>query len=197
MTASPSTGLESPPSAPEVESHDLSSTAAPESGVRLEAGRPSPFARLGAWAATHFRRVLVAWLLVIARLRILRRPRRERTRRCRVASLRQPVRCGTGHHREGLLGAGCHRLCRSSSSTTTARSRRTHRPRPSWPRRPTCSGAILGCPPSLRLRPGSRSPETAGPPSSPQDQLRTPTRWCRPPTPWSRSWRLSPRPASP
>jgi RND superfamily putative drug exporter len=27
--------------------------------------RPSPFARLGAWAATHFRRVLIAWLLVL------------------------------------------------------------------------------------------------------------------------------------
>jgi RND superfamily putative drug exporter len=28
-------------------------------------GRPSPFTRLGAWAATHFRRVLIAWLLVL------------------------------------------------------------------------------------------------------------------------------------
>ena len=26
---------------------------------------PGAFARLGAWAATHFRRVLVAWLLVL------------------------------------------------------------------------------------------------------------------------------------
>jgi RND superfamily putative drug exporter len=26
---------------------------------------PSPFARLGAWAATHFRRILIAWLLVL------------------------------------------------------------------------------------------------------------------------------------
>jgi RND superfamily putative drug exporter len=31
----------------------------------LHAGRPSPFARLGRWAATHFRRVLIAWLLVV------------------------------------------------------------------------------------------------------------------------------------
>ncbi|HVA08042.1 MAG TPA: MMPL family transporter [Acidimicrobiales bacterium] len=29
------------------------------------AGRPSRFARLGRWAATHFRRVLIAWLLVL------------------------------------------------------------------------------------------------------------------------------------
>jgi RND superfamily putative drug exporter len=28
-------------------------------------GRPGPFARLGAWAATHFRRILIAWLLVL------------------------------------------------------------------------------------------------------------------------------------
>jgi len=31
----------------------------------LHAGRSSPFARLGRWAATHFRRVLIAWLLVV------------------------------------------------------------------------------------------------------------------------------------
>ncbi len=29
------------------------------------ASRPGPFARLGRWAATHFRRVLIAWLLVL------------------------------------------------------------------------------------------------------------------------------------
>ena len=28
--------------------------------------RPGPFARLGGWAATHFRRILIAWLLVVA-----------------------------------------------------------------------------------------------------------------------------------
>ena len=65
MTASPSTGLESPPSTPEVESHDLPSDAAPGAGRSARAGHPSPFARLGTWAATHFRRVLIAWLLVL------------------------------------------------------------------------------------------------------------------------------------
>ncbi len=65
MTASPSTGLDSPPSAPEVESHDLSSNAPPEDERSVQEGHPSPFARLGAWAATHFRRVLIAWLLVL------------------------------------------------------------------------------------------------------------------------------------
>ena len=59
MTASPSTGLESPPATPEVEGHD------PGGGRPEAAGHPSPFARLGTWAATHFRRVLVAWLLVV------------------------------------------------------------------------------------------------------------------------------------
>ena len=37
-----------------------------QSGSELTEGdRPRPFSRLGAWAATHFRRVLVAWLLII------------------------------------------------------------------------------------------------------------------------------------
>ncbi len=62
MTASLSTGLESPPSTPDVESHDLS---APGDGRSTQVGRPSRFARLGTWAATHFRRVLIAWLLVV------------------------------------------------------------------------------------------------------------------------------------
>ena len=65
MTASPSTGLDSPPWAPEVESHDLSSNGTPGDGRSAHAVHPSPFARLGAWAATHFRRVLIAWLLVV------------------------------------------------------------------------------------------------------------------------------------
>ena len=65
MTTSPSTGLAAPRRAPEAGSHDRSITEAPEDGHGAQGGRPSPFARLGAWAATHFRRVLIAWLLVI------------------------------------------------------------------------------------------------------------------------------------
>ena len=34
-------------------------------GDVARSGHPSPFARLGAWAATHFRRVVVSWLLVL------------------------------------------------------------------------------------------------------------------------------------
>jgi len=48
------------PEAPAVIEHsDARSESADED-------RPRPFARLGAWAATHFRRVLAVWLLVIA-----------------------------------------------------------------------------------------------------------------------------------
>lgn len=65
MTASLSTGLESPPPTPEVESHDLPLHGAPGHGRSAQAGHPRLFARLGTWAATHFRRVLVAWLLVL------------------------------------------------------------------------------------------------------------------------------------
>ncbi len=66
MTASLSTGLDSPPSAPEVEGHDLSLKRAPANRRPAREGHRSPFARLGTWAATHFRRVLIAWLLVVA-----------------------------------------------------------------------------------------------------------------------------------
>ena len=65
MTASPSTGLEAPPAAPDDETHDPFLNGAPGDGRTAQAGRPSPFARLGTWAATHFRRVLIAWLLVV------------------------------------------------------------------------------------------------------------------------------------
>ncbi len=37
-----------------------------DNDVEVHASRPGPFARLGAWAATHFRRILIAWLLVVA-----------------------------------------------------------------------------------------------------------------------------------
>ena len=48
--------------------------ADPPAGIRdsvrgdnnpVSAGRPGPFVRLGAWAATHLRRVLIAWVLVV------------------------------------------------------------------------------------------------------------------------------------
>ena len=65
MTASPSTGLEQPLPTSEVESHDLFSKGAPRNGRSAPERHLSPFARLGAWAATHFRRVLIAWLLVV------------------------------------------------------------------------------------------------------------------------------------
>jgi RND superfamily putative drug exporter len=65
MTASPSTGLDSAPSAPQAESQDLLTEGAPGDGRSAQRGRPGPFARLGTWAATHFRRVLIAWLLVV------------------------------------------------------------------------------------------------------------------------------------
>jgi RND superfamily putative drug exporter len=65
MTASLSTGLESPPPTPGVESHDLPLRGAPGDGRSAQAGHPRLFTRLGTWAATHFRRVLIAWLLVL------------------------------------------------------------------------------------------------------------------------------------
>ena len=69
MTATRGTGLDSPPMCPQ---EPTSRTSRPGPGTSVEeptppstSGRPSPFARLGRWAATHFRRVLIAWLLVL------------------------------------------------------------------------------------------------------------------------------------
>jgi RND superfamily putative drug exporter len=65
MTASTSTGLgaqrvvPSPVPPPLVEHGRTRSEP-------TDGDRPRPFARLGAWAATHFRRVLVVWLFVVA-----------------------------------------------------------------------------------------------------------------------------------
>ena len=66
MTATPGTDLDSSPtpaivksSDPTVESQDR------DRADRIRSVRRSPFARLGTWAATHFRTVLIAWLLVL------------------------------------------------------------------------------------------------------------------------------------
>ncbi len=68
MTTTRGTGLDSPKVSAGTEVAD------PPAGIRDSAHgdddavrgiRPGPFARLGAWAATHFRRVLIAWLLVV------------------------------------------------------------------------------------------------------------------------------------
>src|ERR1019366_1533154 len=50
MTASPSTGLDSPPSAPHDEIQDVPAVGASGDARKAQAGLPSPFARLGAWA---------------------------------------------------------------------------------------------------------------------------------------------------
>ncbi|MBF6557697.1 MAG: MMPL family transporter [Acidimicrobiales bacterium] len=65
MTASPRTGLDSPPSTPGAESQDPAPNGKSGEERGAHVGRFSPFARLGTWAATHFRRVLIAWLLVL------------------------------------------------------------------------------------------------------------------------------------
>ncbi len=63
MTAFTRTGLGVTPA---VSSPETPAGEHDRSGSEVTKGdRPRPFARLGAWAATHFRRVLVAWLLII------------------------------------------------------------------------------------------------------------------------------------
>ena len=70
MTATRGTGLESPP-VPAGTDDAVDPPTGSVDGVAggdgvIHESRPSPFARLGAWAATHFRRILIAWLLVLA-----------------------------------------------------------------------------------------------------------------------------------
>ena len=68
MTATRGIGLDSPQVSAGTEVAD------PPAGIRdsvrgdddaVRASHPGPFARLGAWAATHFRRVVIAWVLVV------------------------------------------------------------------------------------------------------------------------------------
>ena len=68
MTATRGSGLDSPQVSAGTAVADL--PAGIRDSVRgdnnaVRASRPGPFARLGRWAATHFRRVLIAWLLVL------------------------------------------------------------------------------------------------------------------------------------
>ena len=68
MTATRGTGLDSPHVSARTEVGDQSAGSRDSVHGHVDtvhASRSSPFARLGAWAATHFRRVLIAWLLVL------------------------------------------------------------------------------------------------------------------------------------
>ncbi|HVC67843.1 MAG TPA: MMPL family transporter [Acidimicrobiales bacterium] len=60
MTVAPGTDLD-PSRAPA----PADGPGRPTDGAAAHGTRPSPFARLGAWAATHFRHVLIGWALVL------------------------------------------------------------------------------------------------------------------------------------
>src|SRR5665213_1089871 len=68
MTPTPGVELDTDPLAGTEPSTDPS-TSSDETGASVNGVSPnvhaSPFARIGAWTATHFRRVLVGWLLVL------------------------------------------------------------------------------------------------------------------------------------
>jgi RND superfamily putative drug exporter len=68
MAATRGTGLDSPLATAPTEVDDGPGPVGDSLGGAddtIHIRRPSPFARLGRWAATHFRRVLIAWLLVV------------------------------------------------------------------------------------------------------------------------------------
>ncbi len=65
MTAIPGTDLD----APQLPATEGPSTAVgsggQDRGGRVDSGHAGPFARLGTWCATHFRRVVLAWVVVV------------------------------------------------------------------------------------------------------------------------------------
>ncbi len=68
MAATRGTGLDSPPvpgrtAVADPPAHIPASLSGNDDA--LGASRPGPFARLGAWAASHFRRVLIGWVVVV------------------------------------------------------------------------------------------------------------------------------------
>ncbi len=68
MTARPATGLDAPEASARAVGSDPSAESAKgaqEIGGTDHASHTSRFARLGTWTATHFRRILIAWLLVL------------------------------------------------------------------------------------------------------------------------------------
>jgi RND superfamily putative drug exporter len=65
MTATRGTGLDSPPVSAGTDVADQAARHGDTIRGADATVHASPFARLGRWAATHFRRVLIAWLLVL------------------------------------------------------------------------------------------------------------------------------------
>lgn len=65
MTATPGTHLDAPQAPATEGSNPGGQFQRHDRGGRVDSGHASPFGRLGAWAATHFRRVLLAWAVVL------------------------------------------------------------------------------------------------------------------------------------
>jgi len=101
------------------------------SGSDPSSERPRSFARLGTWAATHFRHVLAAWLFVIAGFGSSQSTWRAHWQGP-VGKPLTSVCCCSAVIQKDFAGLGATDY-RWSWSTTSARSRRTTRPRPSWP----------------------------------------------------------------
>ena len=154
---------------------------------RARAAEPStphdvgPIGRLGRYTATHFRTVLVGWLVVAVGLGFFA-PRVETALSGRrLGSERVAVGAGAQAHRTRLrrprqLRADDGRLLpdrrRSAPRRSGRRSRASSR---------RC-GRTARCARSSRPRPGCRSPPTVTPRSCRPAPRATPTRWSPPPT---------------
>ena len=160
----------------------------------LHASHRGPFARLGAWAATHFRRVLIGWVLVVLVFGIF-------------AIHVENALAGAGWQASNSQSVAARAIIEKDFSGLGATALQVvivdhHGPIASDPK---AQAAVAKATNVLRRDPRvstvvppqagvSLSRATAGPQSSPPDQPRTRTRWCRRLTRCSRSWRLCQHP---
>ena len=113
MTATPGIDLDTDPlagTAPSLGPTASSGRARVDHGRETPKAHASPFARLGVWTATHFRRVLVGWLLVLVVFGFFAvRVEGDLAGAGWQASNSQSV-ASSGDHRAGLLRTGATAL---------------------------------------------------------------------------------------
>jgi len=198
MTARPATGLDAPEASARAVGSDPSAESAKgaqEIGGTDHASHTSRFARLGTWTATHFRRILIAWLLVLMIFGFFAVHVESALAGAGWQASNSQSVAARAIIEKDFAGLGATAL-QVVVSTTKARLRRTRKLWPPWPGRPCCCATTRRCPRWWPRRPASRCPGTVAPRDHRRIRRRTPTRWCRPPTHWRTRSARCPLPAS-
>ena len=171
---------------------------------RPQASRPGPFARLGAWAASHFRRVLIGWVLVVLVFGIFAVHVENALAGAGFAVHVENALAGDGWQASNSQSVAARAIIEKDFSGLGATALQVvivdhHGPIASDPK---AQAAVVKATNVLRSDPrvstvvppqaGVSLRATAGPQSSPPDRPRTPTRWCKRLTRCSRSWRHCP-----